>query len=217
MIITKKKDLDSILNYLRGFERILLLGCGACAEQCRTGGRQELEEMAELLKKAGKDIVASTIVDETCYTLLLKKEFRKYTDLLKDTEAILVLSCGAGVRATLEAIPGKPIFPALDTLFLANVQRVGQFIEGCSLCGKCYLGETGGICPITCCPKGLLNGPCGGVVDGMCEMNLDMPCAWVEIYKRLKSQGRLDQMKKIKPPRDYSNTIKPRKVTVRQK
>ena len=30
-----------------------------------------------------------------------------------------------------------------------------------------------------------MNGPCGGVKDGQCELG-DRPCAWVEIYDRLE-------------------------------
>ncbi|MBI5644456.1 MAG: methylenetetrahydrofolate reductase C-terminal domain-containing protein, partial [Deltaproteobacteria bacterium] len=105
---------------------------------------------------------------------------------------------------------------ALDSIFLATVERYGRFFEGCSLCGECVLIETGGICPHTECPKGLLNGPCGGVVEGMCEVNPENRCAWIRIYERLKKQGRLHLMKKISPPKDHSIGVRPRKVLLRE-
>jgi hypothetical protein len=83
------------------------------------------------------------------------------------------------------------------------------------MCGECVLGETAGICPHTQCPKGLLNGPCGGVVEGMCEVNIDCECAWVRIYERLKTQKRLHVLKKFSPPKDHSGSTQPRKVLLR--
>jgi len=48
------------------------------------------------------------------------------------------------------------------------------------------------------CPKGMLNGPCGGVRDGMCEV--DGPCVWVKVYAKLKAEGRLDDFVKVRMP-----------------
>jgi hypothetical protein len=48
------------------------------------------------------------------------------------------------------------------------------------------------------CPKGMLNGPCGGVRDGMCEVK--GVCVWVKAYAKLKSEGRLDEFTKVRMP-----------------
>ena len=48
------------------------------------------------------------------------------------------------------------------------------------------------------CPKGMLNGPCGGVRDGMCEV--EGPCVWVKVYAKLNSGGRLDEFTKVRMP-----------------
>ena len=53
-------------------------------------------------------------------------------------------------------------------------------IFGCQQCGQCLLSQTGYVCPMTC-PKGLRNGPCGGTLDGACEVLPDMPCVWLKI------------------------------------
>ena len=56
---------------------------------------------------------------------------------------------------------------------------------GCRMCGQCALDATGLGCPMRC-PKGLRNGPCGGVrSDGTCELDAAMPCAWKDIWSRL--------------------------------
>jgi hypothetical protein len=39
----------------------------------------------------------------------------------------------------------------------------------------------------------------------------DKDCAWTLIYRKLEKTGRLDYMRKIQPPKDYSVMTKPRK------
>jgi ferredoxin len=215
MIITKKKDIKDILAALEGKEKVYLFGCDSCAEQCNTGGQKELDEMSEILAGNGKKVVGSSLPAETCYRQIALKDYRSRPEL-KEADAVLVLACGAGVRTVADAADEtQPVYPALDSLFLATVERVGRFFEGCSLCGECVLSDTGGICPHTECPKGLLNGPCGGMADGMCEVDTGNECAWVRIYARLKKQNRLDSMKKIAAPKDHSVGTKPKKVLLR--
>ncbi len=217
MIITRKKTLDDIINSLKkaGARSIHLFGCDSCAEQCQTGGKKELEEMKEVLGKEGFKISGTSLVDETCYNQLIRREFRQSSEL-KDADTILVLACGAGVKTVADnAGEARPVLPALDSVFLASVERVGRFFEGCSLCGSCVLDRTGGICPHTDCPKGMLNGPCGGVDKGKCEVNRDNRCAWIRIYERLKSQGRLEAMTEYTPPKDHSASTQPRSVLLR--
>jgi hypothetical protein len=80
------------------------------------------------------------------------------------------------------------------------------------MCGECILAITGGICPVTRCPKGLLNGPCGGIKNGKCEVNKETDCVWILIYERLKSLGRLDEMRKVKRPKNYSKAKRPQNL-----
>jgi hypothetical protein len=46
-----------------------------------------------------------------------------------------------------------------------------------------------------------MNGPCGGVKDGTCELG-DRDCAWVQIHDRLESQGRHDLVCALEEPKD---------------
>jgi hypothetical protein len=171
--------------------------------------------MAGFLSGEGFEVLGSSLVDETCYKQLVRKEFRSARGI-KDAEAIVVLACGAGVKTVAEnADTLQVVLPALDTKFLASVERQGRFFEGCSMCGECVLAATAGICPHTDCPKALLNGPCGGVADGRCEVNTDNECAWVRIYERLKAQDRLQILKDISLPKDHSGSTRPRMVLLR--
>jgi hypothetical protein len=67
---------------------------------------------------------------------------------------------------------------------------------------------------MTLCPKGLLNGPCGGMDKGKCEVDKERDCAWVLIYRELEKQGRAHQLKAIQSPKDFKKTLKPHKITV---
>ena len=64
---------------------------------------------------------------------------------------------------------------------VAAVERtVKGALFDCKMCGQCALSSTGMSCPMNC-PKGIRNGPCGGVrPDGYCEVRPEMRCVWVE-------------------------------------
>jgi hypothetical protein len=48
------------------------------------------------------------------------------------------------------------------------------------------------------CAKRMLNGPCGGVQNGMCEVS--GPCIWVRVYAKLSSEGRLEEFARVRMP-----------------
>ena len=109
---------------------------------------------------------------------------------------------------------GLDVLPALNSMFGTLMDAKGNFHEVCSNCGDCVLDQTGCICPITRCPKGLLNGPCGGVMKGKCEVDRARDCAWILIYKELEKKGQLDKMKALSQAKDYGKAGKPHKVLV---
>jgi hypothetical protein len=123
------------------------------------------------------------------------------------------MTCALGVHR-LSLYLKRPVIPALDTLFIAVEDTPGSFHEVCAQCGQCVLGETAGICPITACHKGLVNGPCGGTNNGKCEVDKERDCAWTLIYQRLKEQGRLDLMRRYFPPRNYHVVPRPRVLRI---
>jgi hypothetical protein len=131
---------------------------------------------------------------------------------VQEVEAILSLGCGAGVQTIAEIFKERPVYPALNTKFLGIPERHGSWSERCLACGDCILDLTGGICPLTRCPKGLLNGPCGGTDDGKCEVDREKDCAWTLIYQQLERQGRLDLMRKYYPPRNFQAVLRPGRV-----
>ncbi len=90
-------------------------------------------------------------------------------------DALMSMACGVGIQFLAERYPLIPTFPAVDTSGLAVNQAVGWYEERCRSCSQCVLGFTGGICPITLCAKGLLNGPCGGTNKGVVKSATNSP------------------------------------------
>ena len=209
MIITKQRSLAEILESLAGEERIFLVGCGECATVCKTGGEDEIKALSERLEQEGKTISGSVVLKPGCNLLEAKRQFRKYRDEIERSDSVLAMSCGGGAQIAQEA-SGRVVHPANESLFLGTVKRFGQFEEYCSMCGDCILDATGGICPVTRCSKGLLNGPCGGAKEEKCEVDSEKDCAWTLIYKRVKEIGKLSSFTAAPERlRDHSRTTKP--------
>lgn len=215
MIITKPRDWARIIGNLEniGARRVFLMGCGQCATVAKTGGEAELVETAARLEAEGYEVTGWAVGEVACHLGGTKLAARKRTGAIDAADAVLVLSCGAGVQTVADSV-SKPVFPGLESVFLGNVIRHGVFEERCQTCGDCVLDLTAGICPVTTCPKGLLNGPCGGMWDGMCEVLRDRECTHVRIRRRLAEQGRTAQ--KVVAPKDHSVKLKPGAWSIRK-
>lgn len=211
MIIAKKKPFEEIVKALEGETKVFIVGCGECATVTQTGGEKEVGEMKALLEEAGKEVVGTMIPQATCHELDVKRLLRQHKEAAGQAEAFLVLSCGAGAQS-VRAATDKHVLPGTDPLFLGNIQRSMDFLEKCSLCGQCVLDEYGGICPVTRCAKGLLNGPCGGTAHGKCEVDPETDCAWVLIHEQLKKEGREDKRKRIHSPKNWNVVRRPGKL-----
>ena len=217
MIVTKKKDFQELMKNLKNYRSFFLIGCSECASLCGTGGEEQINEMTEALKAEGKEVTGGIVAKTGCQVLGTKKELKAYKEALAGAECILVMSCGAGTQSAVDLFEDKPVYPTNDSLFLGNMTRFQMFDERCSLCGKCILDKTGGICPVTTCPKGLLNGPCGGMKDGHCEVGPDIPCAWVRIYERMKKLDKLQELcDTVVEAKDWSAGQKPRSLNTRE-
>ena len=142
-----------------------------------------MDEISQWLAEQGKTITGSVVPDVGCHVLDIKRLLRQEKEAVEAADAILVLSCGAGVQAAT-ATAGRPVLPGCNTLFLGNTERKGHLYEWCSACGECVIQDYGGICPITRCPKGQVNGPCGGTDQGKCEVDPEHECVWTQIYSR---------------------------------
>ncbi len=212
MIVAKRKPFEEIKGLIKGYNKVLNVGCGTCVAVCLAGGEKEVAvlnaelDMARKLEESPIEVGALT-VERQC-----DREYLEPLDaIVNDYEAILSMACGAGIQFVAERFPQTPVFPAVDTTFIGVNQGVGWYEERCRSCSSCVLGMTGGICPVTMCAKGLYNGPCGGTNKGNCEISKDQPCAWYLIYERLEKQGRLDSIMAFTPASKWENQV-PRTV-----
>jgi hypothetical protein len=208
---TDKKAFEDILAALETHQSVFLVGCGDCATVLQTGGEFEVGEMTEALEQAGKKVTGAIVPDTSCNILDVKRLLRQNKEAVAEAEAFLVLACGAGVQAVAEAAD-KPVYPALDTIGQVDQYRLGQYFEWCSSCGECIVGEYGGVCPLTRCPKGQVNGPCGGADQGKCEVDPDNQCVWTIIYERMEQLGGVpaEMEQSLREPRDYQKSTRPR-------
>ncbi len=207
MIVAERKPIDEIWEMIRAHERILVLGCGGCVTVCVTGGEKQAETLAAQLRMKAAFGAAEMKFTHKAVTRQCDREFlEEIKDDVARADAVLSMACGAGVQLLAETYEQATVLPAMNTTFLGSNTAPGIWTEYCRGCGQCMLAETGGICPIARCSKGLVNGPCGGTNDGKCEVSNEIDCAWYLIYKRLKERGRLDVMRKLRAPLDWSKT-----------
>lgn len=203
--ITSSKPAEEITALLDGCDSVYLIGCGTCATMCRTGGKSEVIEMKKNLEAAGKTVTGWMVIPTACDDLT-KEALAESSGQVKEAKCLLVMTCAYGVQ-TVAMYTDKPVYPALNTLFIGKEESPGKFKDICAQCGNCVLGITAGICPVTRCAKGLMNGPCGGSVDGKCEVSPDTACAWALIIDKLTALGRLEKLEEIQPIRDWSTSL----------
>ena len=230
MITGEQKPLDEIKGFLGNSQKALVVGCGTCVTVCFAGGEKEAQILASSLRMSTKlDGDPKEVVDVTVqrqceweYLDLIEKE-------VKEADIIVSIACGIGVQAMAQHFPDKWVVPGLNTTFLGLPEEQGVWTEQCQACGNCILAITGGICPIARCSKQLLNGPCGGSEEGLCEVKRvkkdhgipvtetdargrkkpvleDVDCAWHLIYERLKSMDKLELLMEVQPPKDWSTS-----------
>ncbi len=213
MIITESKKIDEILKAIGDKKNVFLVGCGECSTTCKTGGEPELLAIKGELESKGKAVTGYCIPNAPCVAPQVLTAFAKNRKAVESADIILVLACGLGAQSVKEMSRfNKPVKIACNTMFMGATDKKGDFYELCSACGACVLSDVGvAICPVTRCPKGLLNGPCGGVNKGKCEVDKERDCVWALIYEDLSKSGNLDYLTEIQKPKDYSKQIKPHK------
>ena len=201
MLVVQLKPEEEIRPIIAG-KKLFIVECIGCQDVYFPH-----EEVDKFINSLEEQEIVKVRLDYLCNRDFVSAYIEKYNRQLHEADVILVFSCGVGVQVLSSLLEQKIVYTCCDTLYLNGFQglEVQQF--DCYQCGECYLNNTGGVCPLTNCPKGLINGPCGGAKDGKCEVNPEADCAWVLIYSRLERLNKLDMLKDILETRDYSKVI----------
>ena len=204
MITAERKPLEEIVESVKPFQRILLVGCNECVTVCAAGGRKEVGLLASALQmnfmKSGQTLeIKEMTLERQCDPEYVEE----LSTLVDQADAVLSMACGCGVQEVARRYKEKPVFPAVNTKFMGASERQGVWAERCQGCGDCLLGITGGICPIARCSKRLLNGPCGGSTNGKCEISPQVDCVRQLIWDRLKALGMQDRYEDIMPAKNW--------------
>lgn len=205
MITVEQKKIEEIAEMVKDCKRLLVLGCETCAAISFAGGRRQVEELVAALRLAGEGtIVTGEIVGESVARQCEPEFVDMVSDEINRADAVLSLACGAGVQLIAERFPDQIVLPGTNTTFLGVTEGMGLWTERCAGCGNCLLDKTAGLCPIARCSKQLLNGPCGGSMNGKCEISKDVDCVWQQIIDRLARLDQLDRLEDIFPVKDWT-------------
>ncbi|MFC1677682.1 methylenetetrahydrofolate reductase C-terminal domain-containing protein [Planctomycetota bacterium] len=204
MIVADRKPIDEILDSIKDYKKIILMGCGGCVTVCFSGGTKAVELLSSQIRIARKKQGDPIEIIELTPERQCEYEFiDEYKEQLKDVDAVLSIACGVGVQTMSERHEDTITIPGLNTKFMGYPVEHGLWEERCAGCGDCVLGWTGGLCPIARCAKKLLNGPCGGSADGVCEVDKEIDCVWQLIYDRLKKLDKLENLKQVRQSKDW--------------
>ena len=205
MIVAEQKSLAEIQRMLKGKKKVLAVGCGTCVSVCFAGGSKETGALASMLRTAAAVNGEELEVHETTVQRQCVQEFiQPLGDNVEKYDAVLSMACGVGVQTLAERYKSTRILPGLDTNFMGQPTEPGIWEERCVGCGHCVLEYTGGLCPITRCPKQLMNGPCGGAENGMCEVDSSMPCIWTKIWDQAENLEIMDMLMDVQAPKDWT-------------
>ena len=183
------KRKEEILPLLDGKDGLFVIACNKCFKEFAAEDEPECAEFIEFAEKRGKTIAGSRVVDFLCNKPMTEKWLG--AAFLASLKNVFVISCGLGVQTVAE-LTGSAVYAACDSISSGVGHGMALTERRCDACGQCFLNLTGGICPVVDCPKGLVNGQCGGSKGSKCETDRDKDCVWDRIHERLRSQGRQD-------------------------
>lgn len=204
MIVADRKPIHEILDMVKHFDKILIVGCKGCVTVCNVGGAKEVGILASILKIARKKEGRPLVVDEKTIERQCDPEYiAQLKDIIGQYDAVISMACGVGPQFLSEAYPEQRFFPAVNTTFFGGAIQHGIWAERCAGCGTCVIHYYDGMCPVARCSKSLLNGPCGGSANGKCEISKEVDCIWDKIVRKKMEQGRLDDLVEMKPAKDW--------------
>ncbi|MDP2798904.1 MAG: hypothetical protein Q8O60_03340, partial [Deltaproteobacteria bacterium] len=119
MIVGEQKPFAEIVEMLKGFQKILVLGCGTCVTVCFAGGAKEVEILSSLIrmdrKKKGEPV---EIVEKTLVRQCDPEYLQELSVSIGEYDAVLSMACGVGVNFLADTYANTVFLPALNTKFM---------------------------------------------------------------------------------------------------
>ncbi len=100
--------------------------------------------------------------------------------------------------------------PTRCRLYTLSETLIKKILFRCRMCGDCTLAESGYLCPQSGCPKRMINGPCGGSLNGWCEVYPgERLCFWVRVFRQETDSSHTQKDLSLRPcphlpPKDWS-------------
>jgi len=97
MVKATRKPLEEIFGMVKGFERVLVVGCGGCTSVCLAGGQREVLALADELAECARNArvpqqYACFVTERQC-----NREFLEdIEERVENCDCLLSLACGAG-------------------------------------------------------------------------------------------------------------------------
>ena len=182
------KPKEEIKYSMKDYKKISIISCGGCANVCDTGGQIGIKVVKDLMKEWSKEVVFARCIMFCCGEEIMRQALRINRRRIRKSDALVVVSCPAGVKAAYLCGPDIPVVGVLDPVGSIAItrqdNRVAQSI--CTACGNCVITYTDGICPVTECPSQAIYEPCEQAREAgtQCAENPAKDCIWIDIKKR---------------------------------
>lgn len=191
------KSAAEIRYSLGDAKKVSIFACTVCANLSYTGGAKGLKFLQRLLREWGIETVAASCITACCAEEIMKQAMKIHRDAISSSDALVVISCAAGVKSAFLCRPGIPVIAAADSVGSVPVSRRDDPVANsiCTSCGHCVITFTGGICPLSECPSQRKYEPCSRHLegDGRCVVDVSRSCVWREI----ESRGDLAALKEL--------------------
>jgi len=128
MIVAKLKTLEELKEVLKQYKKVLNVGCGGCTAVCLAGGQKEVEDLNTQLTVSFKADQLAFAIDGFTVERQCEGHFLEELDeLVAPYDALLSMGCGAGVQFLADRYPTKPVFPALNSVFVGVNNDLGWY------------------------------------------------------------------------------------------
>jgi hypothetical protein len=182
------KSAEEIRYSLGDAKKVSVFACTVCANLSYTGGVRGLKFLKGLLNQWGIETVVTSCITVCCAEEIMKQAVKMYSDSISSSDALVVISCAAGVKSAFLCRPDIPVVAVTDSVGSVPVSRQDDPVahSNCTSCGHCVITFTGGICPLSECASQKKYEPCSRYSEAgvACAVDPSRDCVWKEIERR---------------------------------